>query len=55
MKALAIAMAAMICLFFILTESVQAQRGIGRFDYCKSGARVHIGQTKNCKENGGTR
>jgi len=39
MKAAAIAMAAMMGLFFVLTEPVQAGR-YGSFTYCKSGAKV---------------
>ena len=38
MKAAAIAMAAMMGLFVVLTEPVQAGR-YGSFTYCKSGAR----------------
>jgi hypothetical protein len=53
MKAVAIAMAAMMGLFFVLTEPVQAQRGIGNLSYCKSGAAVK--NLKACKENGGQR
>jgi len=51
MKALAIAMAAMLSLFFIVTQPVQAQRSIGNISYCKSGAKVK--DPKFCKENGG--
>ncbi|MFY9771287.1 MAG: hypothetical protein WAK04_13780 [Xanthobacteraceae bacterium] len=49
MKVVAIAMAAMMGLFFVLTESVQAR--YGDFSYCKSGAKVK--DAKSCKENGG--
>jgi hypothetical protein len=48
----AVAMAAMMGLFFVLTESVQAGRW-GDVSYCKSGAKV--ANTKLCKENGGKR
>ena len=47
--AIAIAMAAMIGLFFVLTEPIQARAG--DVTYCKSGAPVK--HQKACKENGG--
>ena len=50
MKAAAIAMAAMMGLFFVLTEPIQA-RHYGDWTYCKSGAKVK--NQKACKENGG--
>ena len=52
MKAAAIGMAAMMGLFFVLTEPVQAGR-YGSFTYCKSGAKVT--NQNVCKENGGKR
>jgi hypothetical protein len=51
MKAIALAMAATISLFFVLSEPVQARAG--DVNYCKSGAKVK--DTKVCKENGGKR
>jgi hypothetical protein len=52
MKAVAVAVAPMMGLFFVLTGPVQAGRW-GDFTYCKSGAKV--ANTKLCKENGGKR
>jgi len=52
MMAAAIAMAAMMGLFVVLTEPVQAGR-YGSFSYCKSGAKVT--NASFCKENGGKR
>jgi hypothetical protein len=51
MKAITIAMAALVALLFVSTELVQAR--YGDFVYCKSGAKVQ--NASACKENGGKR
>ena len=54
MKVVAIAMAAVMGLFFVSTEAVQAFESTARGGvFCKSG---HVAKDiKYCKENGGTR